>query len=255
MIIRSHQDRFIMIQQHDHAAISGKAAEMWDNTLFSGQDRRSSVEYAIRNHDIGWKFMDEAPFWNDQTDAPYTFTDYPTEPKTVLYRYGIEEVARTDQYAALLCNRHYMRFLHQNTSDAAQKFIREQHAWHEKIVHSIGDFNPSDYAFHYGILQLLDDLSLFLCLNERGVSIENEHPFFRHGITIRDELTAITADKMRIYWKDSQTVHLDPFPFRKDFTVTLKQRTVTKEAIEQNGLLDSYQDASVENIDIALTQA
>lgn len=255
MIVQAIQDRFIMIAQHDHAAISGTAANMWDNALFQGHDRRSSVEYAIRNHDIGWKLMDEAPFWNDQTDAPYTFTDYPTAPKTVLYRYGIEEVARKDRYAALLCNRHYTRFLHKNTSGAAQKFIREQNAWRENVMKSINNFNQDDYDFHYGILQILDDISLFVCLNERGASVENEHPFFKHGITKHDGITTMTTKKMRIYWKDKQTVYLDPFPFQEAFTVSLKQRTVSKKTIEQNGLLESYRHAPVENIDIVLTQA
>src|SRR5690625_1864713 len=126
MIVQTFSDKFIMIAQHDHAAISADMAQQWKKTLFQDHHKRSSVEYAIKHHDFGWNFIDKTPFWNDLKKAPYSFTDYPTAPKTVLYRYGIEEVAYVDNYAALLCSRHYSRFLQKNTTYAAQKFIDEE---------------------------------------------------------------------------------------------------------------------------------
>src|SRR5699024_9851431 len=170
MIVRTYSDKFIMIAQHDHAAISGLMARMWKDILFTNHHQRPSVEYAIRHHDIGWKLMDEAPFWNEYKAAPYTFTDYPTAPKTVFYQYEIEEVAQHDEYAVLLCSRHYTLFLQKNPSDAAQTFLREQEEWRNDMLRNLDDFDQTVFDFHYGMLQMLDDLSLFICLNEPGAS-------------------------------------------------------------------------------------
>lgn len=252
MIVQDFPDKYVMIAQHDHAAISGIMAEMWEERLFHGFDKRSSVEYAAMNHDIGWKLIDEAPFWNDKTSSPFTFTDFPTPPKTMLYRYGIEEVARTDYYAALLCSWHYSRFLQNNPSDAAQKFVHGEKARRENIIQALGDFDEDAYSFHYGILQMVDDLSLFICLNEPGVQQPDFHPFFKNGIKRNEGVTTLPEEKIHPYWKNKQTIYLDPFPFKDTFEVSLKQRTISKKAIEENGLIISYQDALTENFNVTI---
>lgn len=252
MIVQAFPDKFIMIAQDDHAAISGSMATMWKDSHFRQYHKRSSVEYAVTKHDLGWKHFDEAPFWNDVKSAPYTFIDYPTSAKTVLYRHGIEVVERKDNYAALLCSRHYSRFLQQNVSEVAQKFVAEEKLRRETLIQNMDRFDQDSYDFHYGILQMLDDMSLFICLNEPGVSDENIHPFFKNEIRKHEGITAIPEEKIRIYWKDEHTICLYPFPFTEIFTVTLRQRTVMKTTIEQDGLLDSYQNAPMETIDITL---
>lgn len=253
MIVREYPENFIMIAQHDHAAISGLMAKMWQDKLFRDSPKRPSVEYAAQNHDIGWKWIDTAPFWNDLKKTPYTFTNYPTAPKTVLYRYGIEEVAQKDSYAALLCNRHYSRFLQKNPSEAAQKFIQEQKTWSKNVKASLDDFDQDSYDFHYGILQMLDDISLFICLNEPGATGDELHPFFKNGISKNEGLTVIQGENVHIHWRGQRTIKLDPFPFTGKFIILLKQRTVTKKAIKENGLVDSYQSAPEETVEITLT--
>lgn len=252
MIVQAYPDKFIMIAQHDHAAISGLMAKRWKDIFFKDHHKRSSVEFAVRNHDVGWELMDEAPFWNEYKAAPYTFTDYPTAPKTVLYRYGIEEVAQSDNYAALLCSRHYSRFLQKNPSDAAQKFIREQEDWSKNVLETMSDFDKDVFDFHYGVLQMLDDISLFICLNEPGATGDDLHFFFKKGIEKHDGITSIPNEKLDIYWNDKQVVCLNPFPFTDTFTIRLKQRTVTKKMIEQKGLINSYRDAPLETIEIEI---
>lgn len=252
MIVQEFSDKYVMIAQHDHAAISGTMAKMWKHTHFPDKDKRPSVEDAIKNHDIGWKLIDEAPIWNDVAVAPYTFTTYPTALKTVLYRYGIDEVAQADNYAALLCSKHYDRFLKNNSSEAAGKFVQEEKARRKQLIQSINNFGIDHYHFHYGILQMLDDMSLFLCLNEPGVQKENEHPFFKNGINKHEGITTIQEDKVHLFWKDKHTVSLHPFVFAEPFTISLQQRNVMKQAIKQNGILKSYQNAPVVTHDITL---
>ncbi|HLQ71382.1 MAG TPA: DUF3891 family protein, partial [Bacillota bacterium] len=193
------------------------------------------------------------PIWNDDKTAPYTFTDYPTAHKTVFYHFGIEEVAQTDHYAALLCSRHYVRFLRKNMSLAAQTFIQRQEEWSKRIIGTLSDFNRDNYDYHYGILQMLDDISLFMCLNEPGTTGDDLHPFFKNGINKHEAITAIPDESLDIYWNDARAICLDPFPFVDTFKVHLKRRTIMKTMIEQKGLIDSYWNAPLETIDINVT--
>lgn len=255
MIVQDFPDHYVMIAQHDHAAISGTVAAKWKQHLLRGHDKRSSMEHAVTNHDIGWKLIDAAPFWNGETKAPYTFIDFPTAPKTMLYKYGIEEVARNDNYAALLCSRHYTRFLQNNLSSVAQNFVHEEKLRQENLIQSIADFDKANFDFHYGVLQMLDDISLFICLNEPGVHRADSHPFFKNGIKRSENIDTIADETIQVDWQDEQTVSLEPFIFDDTFTVILKQQKVAKRAIEQEGLLKSYQHAPTETLDITLAPA
>src|SRR5699024_6115133 len=102
MIARERKDDFVMIEQDNHAHISGDLIKAWKDSFFAGESFKESVEYAIIHHDYGWKLFDKQPFWNDEKQMPYTFIDFPNKPKTVFYKHGIDVVEKDDPYAALL---------------------------------------------------------------------------------------------------------------------------------------------------------
>ncbi|MUK89351.1 DUF3891 family protein [Ornithinibacillus sp. L9] len=252
MIVRERKDDFIMIEQHNHAQISGDIMSNWQDSLYIGESLRKSVDYAIYMHDYGWKEFDKQPFWNDQTQTPYTFSDFPTYPKIVLYKHGINEVEKEDPYAALLCSEHYTRFLLNHTSVEAQTFIREEKTRQKAIWDHIKNIDNRLFNFHYGLLQLGDNLSLYLCLNEPCTIKENEHPFFSKGIPLASALIGFQQPTLDIKWKDQDTIQIHEFPFKHPFLVTIKQKTVSKEAIHQKGLIEAYEYTPFEEVSIKI---
>lgn len=66
MIVRERKNEFVLIEQDHHAQISGIIMSYWKDSLFSAPEFRRSVEYAIFQHDCGWKPFDTDPFWNDK---------------------------------------------------------------------------------------------------------------------------------------------------------------------------------------------
>lgn len=254
MIVRERDNAFVLIKQHDHAQVSGEIITNWQDSLFRNANLRTSVEYAIYNHDAGWKPVDEQPFWNDQKQEPYSFIDFPTPLKTVFYKHGIDKVVQQDPYAGLLCSRHYMNFLLQETSDEAKAFVKQEKERQQLIIESLSDFDKTVFDFHYALLQLCDSLSLFLCLNEPGVSMKDGHPFFRNGIPISSALHRFNENKMKLTWKNHYTIGIHEFPFENPLTITLKQKIITKEAISTKGLIPSYEAASLQKIDLLLVK-
>lgn len=253
MIVREHENEFIMIEQDDHAHISGQLLANWSKQSFRGEHVRESVENAVHNHDYGWKTIDKQPFWNDVQKAPYTFVNFPALPKTVFYKHGIETVVRTDTYAGLLCSRHYTNFLLDDQSKEAQEFVRDEQKRQEQIIQTFTAFNGNLYDFHYGLLQFCDSLSLYLCLNEPGTTKTNEHPFFQHGIPAPNLQEVFGQDKVLSRWTDTNTITMDVFPFPKSFTVSIKQKNVSKTAISEKGLIKSYEDAPLYKHNVLLT--
>lgn len=254
MIVREHANEFVLTKQDDHAQVSGKIITNWRDDLFKTVKLRKSVEYAIYNHDVGWKPIDKQPFWNDQKQEPYTFIDFPTPPKAVFYKHGIDEVLQQDAYAGLLCSRHYMNFLLQETSDEAKAFVEQEKERQQQIIESLSDFDKNAFNFHYALLQHCDSLSLFMCLNEPGVAMKDGHPFFREGIPISSALHGFNENKMELTWKDHDTIAIHEFPFENPLSITLKQKVVTKEAISTMGLIPSYEEAPLQKIDLLLVE-
>ncbi|MEW9677096.1 DUF3891 family protein [Lentibacillus sp. L22] len=252
MIVREHENEYIMIEQDNHAHISGELAAAWKDTLFAGNDLRKSVEYAVSNHDLGWRPFDKQPFWNDQQHMPYTFIDFPVLAKTVLYKYGIDEVASRDTYASLLCSRHYTRFLVHHESPEAQQFVQQEKDRQQRIMESFAAFDQDNYDYHYALLQFFDNVSLYICLNDPGVAKQDEHRFFKSGIPVSDAFTFFKQDKAWIEWRNDQTIQMECFPFDGQVDLTLKQKVITKETIAKKGLLNSYQDAPYERQEIHL---
>ncbi|MFS0645700.1 DUF3891 family protein [Siminovitchia sp. 179-K 8D1 HS] len=252
MIVRERMNEFVMIEQDHHAGISGEIFSCWKDGFFKGEKWRESVLHAVTKHDCGWRMVDRQPFWNDQKQAPYTFMDFPSPAKTLIYNSGIDEVERRDRYAALLCSEHYVRFKQEEESPEAKQFVQFEKARQQRLIKSISDFGRSLFAFHYGLLQLCDNLSLYLCLNEPGAKKEEESPFFQNGIPLSGALDVFSKKKMHARWIDRHTIGLDEFPLKQPVTVNLKQKTVSKELISKQGLIPSYLETPEETVEIHL---
>lgn len=247
MIVREYEDRFILIEQDHHARISGDIMKQLKSELFLGEEWRRSVEYAISNHDLGWKSFDLEPFWNDQAKKPYSFIDFPAMLKTALYSQGVDAVEKHHPYAALLCSCHYTRFMKNENSKAAEHFIRAEKERQKRLIDSISSFNEALFQYHFSLLRFGDNISLYLCLNEPGTPKSLIHPFFQDGIDISP------LGKFNLSFKDHQTVAIDRFPFKQPFTVFIKQKSVLKRELVEKGLLQSYKDAPYEKVPIHLS--
>lgn len=253
MIIRERENDYIMIEQADHSKIAGVFAENWRDDLFRGAQSRKSVEYAIANHDIGWHQTDEMPFWDDLNNMPYDFLSYPVAPKLVFYKNGIDEVAQNDSYAGLLCSRHYVHLSMGDMDEADTRvFVKMEQERQDALKLGLKDFDADLFDFHYMLLSLCDNLSLYLCLNELGAPKTFEHKFFKDGIVIPTFQDFFKTDMLHIEWKNIAVVEITPFPLKNDVIMQLKQKTVKKKDIESYGLIDSYKNANLEQIDILI---
>lgn len=243
MIIYERTDSFIMIPQHEHAKISGEFAHNWNDKYFQGIERKEEVVLAVREHDRGWIDLDAAPLWNQEKQKPYSFMDYPLEPKLAYYKKGIDEVEKTSRYAGLLCSLHYVSFLKNEEKPVGKKFVEQEEKRQGLLIKECRITGESEKSlwFQLGLLKFCDNLSLYICLNEPGVKKEDEHPFYRNGIP---PVFPFTNNKpIQAQWVNPETVILFENPMVKELQVQLTIKVVTKDEILRKGLGQAYAES------------
>jgi hypothetical protein len=217
MIVREQSDSYVLIKQHDHALASGEFAKYWA--------RRPrplvSTLYAIAHHDVAWREPDARVRWNEETGRPYSFVDYPPEPKVRAYAAGLDWLEERDPYAACLCSMHYETLMRRfGSSEAEETFADAESRRQERLRAGMSQEELENLGYNLRLLRLCDGLSLFVCLNEPGG--DDHPPPYPGGF----ELMGRTFEPI---WGDRGTLRLDPNPFSGAFDLSIPYLTVGKD--------------------------
>lgn len=252
-----------LVQQPHHAQVSGFLAAHWGNA--SGFARpghypgathserwRDEVVLAIAEHDNGWWETEAMPRISDQDGLPVGVGEAapPTQENEFTpwitggfsrWRTGIERLAETHPYAALLTSLHaywlYAVVFDDLTPEdadhlrhfvfgapavaeglvtdpeATRSFLIEQADLHEnlkcrlaKIPELAGLIRVEHLQPHLRLLQLLDSMSLMLALNDGD----------RHQLPHVPRSS--WHDRVELTWTriGSRTIEIDPYPFDID---------------------------------------
>jgi hypothetical protein len=257
MIIRKTNDSFLLFPQHAHAKVSGQLAAAW------GRDRSaspvsSSLLIAAEMHDCGWIDLDESPIWNETTEAPFSFLDYPQAPKLHAYTRGLNQIQVQDPYAALLCSLHYTSFFPIESDDKdVQVFLNNEADRRGTISIEVGS-NPNAHGLanverDLVWLKLLDDLSLFMCLNAPGSAPEHGIAWYKDGFRPIKLLAGEGPVRIHAAWCGTNQIQLDPFPLRSETQTSLPYWEVAVQAIQTEGWQRAWQQATARSLDVTWT--
>ncbi|RPF51169.1 DUF3891 family protein [Aquisalibacillus elongatus] len=239
MIVSNHHERFQLFTQYNHSKLSGQFVPYWNDSELHKDTCYPSIKLAIEEHDRAWIPLDQEPLWNDEKGMPHSFMDYPMKPKIEAYARGINEVEDMSAYAGYLNSLHFLSFFNQNSTDPdISRFISREIDRQYKLEEHL--LNKQDIDYHYKLLQFCDDLSLYICLNKPGVPKEDEHFMFKDGF--RQDFNHL-GQKIQAHWKNEHEILVEPFPFNESFQVTVPYRELTKEEVEDQGLIKSYNQA------------
>jgi hypothetical protein len=215
VIVRDKPDSYVLIAQHDHGRISGQFARHW-------RERPTPLEptlYAIANHDVAWQKLDKIVHWDETTGRPYSFADYPLEPKMEAYRDGLDFLVTQDPYAACLCSMHYASFVRDAESAAERRFREGEDRRQERLKGAMSARELEHLERNFRLLRTCDDLSLFVCLNEPGRS---DHPWYTNGFEFM-------GTRLEPVWEDRRTLRLDPNPLSGAFDLSIPYLSVGKD--------------------------
>lgn len=205
----------MLIEQHDHGRVSGEFARHWGERLTPHEP----TLYAIANHDIAWQKLDGNVRWNEATGRPYSFVDYPVEPKMEAYREGLDLLEAQDPYAGCLCSMHYGSFVRDAESAAEVRFREGENRRQERLKSAMSAEELENLERNFRLLRTCDDLSLFVCLNELGRS---DHPWYTNGFEFM-------GTRLEPVWEDRRTLRLDPNPLSGAFDLSIPYLSVGKD--------------------------
>ena len=216
MIVRERADSFVLVEQHEHALVSGEFARRWaEEPVPVGP-----TLYAVENHDVGWREPDGEVLWNEATGRPHSFVDYPLGPKLEAWRRGIERVEARDAYAGCLCSLHYARFLDGSGNPIEVEFREREAARQARIREEMSPADLENLERNFRFLRLCDGLSLYLFLygpGEPGYPPPTPDGFEFDG------------QRFELVWEDREHVRLEPFALTGPFDVSVPYREVGKD--------------------------
>ena len=217
MIVREELDSYVLVRQHDHALASGELARHW-----AEEPRpREATLYAVAHHDVAWRGPDARVRWNEESDRPYSFVDYPPEPKVEAYAEGLEWLEERDPYAACLCSMHYETLVRRfGRSEVEARFADAESRRQARLRDGMSGEELENLEPNLRLLRVCDGLSLFVCLNEPGE--EGYPPPYPVGFEFRGE-------RLQPIWEDRSTLRLDPNPFTGAFDLRIPYLSVGKD--------------------------
>lgn len=217
MIVREVPEGFVLIRQYDHGLVAGEIARHW------GREPRPSPStvYAVAQHDLGWRELDESVLWNEGAGRPHDFMSYPTEPKVRAFSAALDLLEERDPYAACLSSMHYATLMQNSDREPEVRFREAEARRQERLRRDIADESVGALEHDLRLLKVCDGLSLFLCLNEPGREASYPAPY--------PDGFALGGEEYVPEWADQRTLRVRPDPFSGPFEIGLPYRVIGRD--------------------------
>ncbi len=217
MIVREEPDgSLVLINQTEHAKISGLFAAHWGNREFARPHPYEPVVRAAIFHDAGWYRYETGPRYDAATGKTPNFTQVPLDRAQLdAFQWAIDWLTGIDPYAGLLINKHrtglwrgrYRAIMHPplptapDLGAAVERFIADNEG-QQRAQESALD--ATELWVNYQLLQFWDLLSLYFCVRPPYEQhVEPVPTGYRGGEGLRLNLMPLGGGR----------VSIDPYPF------------------------------------------
>jgi Protein of unknown function (DUF3891) len=179
MIVRYDSDgTIVMINQTDHAHVSGLFAAHWGNETFEVPRPYESVVRGATYHDLGWIRYETSPQLNPETGKTPTFAEVRKDKQMLdAFEWAGDWLSSIDPYAGLMLAKHrtglwqdrYGVITHPPMGQrgplppAIVEFIARSEAKQKCAAEHLDADEP---VTNYNLLQVWDLMSLYICTTE-----------------------------------------------------------------------------------------
>ena len=166
MIVRAHDDGWLLITQPAHAALAGRIMREWQEPALRQSIRRDTILLAVAGHDNGWADTDAAPVL-DASGRVLDFVALPAAMRQEVWPRGVDRLARVP-YAAALVAQHAVHVYGRFRGDPAWTafFAGMERARDEELRHA-APATIDDLLADYQFVRTGDLMSLAFCNNWR----------------------------------------------------------------------------------------
>lgn len=212
MIRREEKEGWFLINQHDHAALSGQIMNYWGNDAFEPPHPQDEVLFAIAEHDNGWREWDSSPKVKAQTGFPMNFIEMDFPDQKTIWTRSYRRFSEDHPYASALVALHFRVFnqkiidKNEGNSEARKlnlemnKFIAN--SLNLKFSNSGLPPLPKKAKINLRLVQVGDIISLALCHGWPSIDIDAA-PLNYKGM----------ASKLKLTSSDGKNYIINPYPF------------------------------------------
>ncbi len=163
MIIRPDESSLLFVTQHDHARLAGELLSHWTADGFDAHPRRDALLLAAREHDNGWREIDDGPAFDSASGVPLDFITVADEVKQSVWPRAIDRVAHASPYAGALIAQHAIAVYQSHANKPSwTAFFGAMAARRDELLTGSGQ-STDDLQEDYRFLSIVDLLSLSFC--------------------------------------------------------------------------------------------
>jgi hypothetical protein len=161
MIIRADGASLLFITQPDHARLAADLLNHWKG--FADHPRRPALLLAAREHDNGWRELDEELVFDPAEGRGFDFITAPDPVKQEVWPRGVDRLAEASLYAAALVAQHAV-FVYDSHRDEPEwaPFFAAMRSRRDDLRARSGHA-PEELDADYPYLAVVDLLSLTFC--------------------------------------------------------------------------------------------
>ena len=182
MIVRPESGSLIFITQPDHAILAADLADRFDG--LDAHPRRDEIRLAVREHDNGWRELDDEIVFDAANGRAFDFITAPDSLKQSVWPLGIDRLAGESAYAAALVAAHALFVYSAHRAEEGWRaFFANQEARRDDLL-ARARVSLQDLDRDYRFLALADLMSLTFCHGWTEPRDRLGHTAACHGTTL-----------------------------------------------------------------------
>lgn len=196
---------WVLIDQVEHARVSGDLARSWGAAGFAPLDPREIVLTTVYRHDDGWRGYDRSPDIDPERGWPVAFTEMEINAAHAIWSRSIQEVADLGPLAQFLVASHFIarcRVSSRANRPEAVQFVQQHQSscqqWLQQWLAADRSNTTQQALIAVEHLRLFDALSVWLC---------------RKSHTEPTTLPAPAGSALTLRPIDPFRIQVDPWPF------------------------------------------
>ena len=161
MIIRHDGTSLLFVTQPDHARLAADLLNQWNGV--ADHPRRSALLLAAREHDNGWRELDEELVFDPREGRALDFITAPDPVKHAIWPRGVDRLADASPYAAALVAQHAIFVYGGHREEPGwAAFFAAMRTRRDDLRARAGQ-TPEELEADYPYLAIVDLLSLTFC--------------------------------------------------------------------------------------------
>ena len=163
MIVVPEGSALRCITQPDHAHFAGELLSLWRTGGLPAHPRRDDLIFAAREHDNGWREIDEGPAFDSASGVPLDFITVADGVKQSVWPRAIDRVAQLSPYAAALIAQHAIAVYQSHANKPLWTAFFDAMAARRDALLTGTEHSTADLEGDYRFLSVVDLLSLSFC--------------------------------------------------------------------------------------------